>query len=165
MPYLSTAYDDGNIIHIKENKSSSLFLSLGYLLIGFIFISPMVYMELDNYSIKIILYILSGISFYISIVNFLSEAYVKINKDNKSITIKTHKDKFTFKKTNLKFKEVKYIKFKRNTSGNNTNDYEIGIKLLCGEYILLEKSHNDVHAENLASLLSKTIGCTINTKA
>ena len=125
----------------------------------------MVYMEIDYYFIKIILFILSGISFYISTVNFLSKAYVKINKTNKSIKIKTHKDKFTFKEVNLKFNEVNYIDFKHTTSGKNLTAYEIGIKLQCGKYILLEKSHNDVHAENLASLLSKTIGCTINTKA
>lgn len=125
----------------------------------------MVYMVIDQYSIKIILYIISAISFYISAVNFLSKAYVKINKIDKSISIKTHKDKFTFKKINLKLNEVNYIEFKHTTPGKNLNCYEIGIKLLCGEYILLEKSHNDVHAENLASLLSKTIGCTINTKS
>ncbi len=124
----------------------------------------MVYMKIDQYFIKLILVIISSISFYISTVNFLSKAYVKINKINKSITVKTHKDKFMFKEINLKFNEVNYIELKHISSGKSLNCYDIGIQLLCGKYILLEKSYNEVHAENLASLLSKTIGCTISTK-
>ena len=124
----------------------------------------MVYMKIDHYSIKLVLFVISGISFYISTLNFLSKAYVKINKTKRSIIIKTHKDKFTFKEINLKFNEVNYILLKLTSSGKNLNCCEVGIQLRGGEYILLEKSHNEVHADNLATLLSKTIGCTISTK-